>query len=95
MTLPEKVTLYVSPGGMLPEAGLPLLAVTVWVTVEDVFVQQTVVPTGTLTVAGEKPKSKIVILVSPEPHGVVAAGADAVPPGRARRMPTANSAISA
>jgi hypothetical protein len=41
------------------------------------------------------PKSKMVILVSPDPQGVVAAGADRVPPGRARRMAAADSAISA
>jgi hypothetical protein len=79
---------------MLPEVGVPLLEVTVWATA-PVLVQQTVVPTGTLTLAGMNPKSKMVILVSPDPQGVVAAGADRVPPGRARRMPAADSAISA
>jgi hypothetical protein len=70
------------------------LEVTVCVAI-PLFVQQTVVPTGTVTDEGENYKSTIEIVVEPVGHVVVAAGADRGPPGNPSRIPPATSASSA
>jgi hypothetical protein len=59
-----KVNEYVSPGDMKPESKTPVSEVAVCV-IWPLFVQQTVVPTGTVTSAGSKKLSPIAICVDP------------------------------
>ena len=58
------VYVKVSPLFMNPESKTPVSEVAVCV-IWPVFVQQTVVPTGTVTLAGSKNRSPIAICVDP------------------------------
>jgi hypothetical protein len=59
-----KVKLKVAPLARVLLANKPVWEVTVWLT-ESWFVQVTVVPTVTVSVAGEKAKSLIVTAAAP------------------------------
>jgi hypothetical protein len=68
------ICLKLSPGKRVPELNvLPSSEVTVCEVV-SLFVQQTVVPTGTVTSAGSKEKSWMLTIVSPASQTTVPAG---------------------
>jgi hypothetical protein len=91
----ENVILNESPGSSVPDPKTPTTSdVAVWPT-EPLFVQQTVVPNGTVRLEGVKAYSVIETIVSPAWQGVVAAGAESGPPGRASSSPATSAAASA
>jgi hypothetical protein len=90
----ENVIRNESPGISVPELSPLTFAVALWATV-PLLIQQTVVPTGTVRLAGVKSYSLIDTTASAAWQGVVAAGADSGPPGRASNSPATNAAESA